>query len=782
MTELGQIAAPPTPEELLKVLASPLKKLVEEQVENDSSSEKIWQYNNARRNYLMFRGMQFLAPVMRDGYSDYAPVGSIYGAYGANAGNGDGEGGCYDYTRNIFRGKGIKFIAVVGQRAPNVTALADDPDDENSTRSCRSANECNAILNSWWGVDEKNIEVATYTWTTGPAYIYTPWNADGVMYGFRQEPKYRTEQQPMGDPAYHCMNCGADSPQPGPCPQCGVPLGPDSLVEPPKADVPVPDGVMQYPNGRVECYVVDSTMVTTPFYVKSDLKYCPRLKYEYEEDKSTLIHMFPELRGKGDDFGTGGGLADRGRQVRDAIVSPTGAPTRNSGKTRWLFTRIWLSPKEYATADDQTRKLLDENFATGIKITRVNGETVKLEEERLDEVWAAVQPSASATLNADPVGQDLVSAQLLTNHVLNIAAETIERGNPLTFVDPRVVNLTAWNRQKSRPNQVIPTLAAVGSTLGESFYQTQPSQFSNQMQPWIASVEQGATEDVGVTPEIFGGGNADTARQAEINKNAAMMQLGIPWAFIRKAWERAKRNGVLQLVKYGPATVREGKNVVELSELTGGAWHFEADEAIPTTWGQQRDFVMFMLQQGQEVQAAWGLSRPENIALNKSLVGMEGMYTPGLDDADKVQDTIQKLLQAQPIQKQNPDGSPDTQPSIPPDEFEDDANLVVQLIQSWAQSKPGRDAREQNEGGYSNVIAYGVAYKNLLNPPPPPPPPVVPKVSVSVSSKDLAPNQTQAILQDANLQVPPPQPPPGMPVPMPPGGSPAPPQQGLPVQ
>ena len=384
---------------------------------------------------------------------------------------------------------------------------------------------------------------------------------------------------------------------------------------------------------------------------------------------------------------------------------------------------------------------------------------MQIENERLDHVWAAIQPSASATLNADPVGQDLVSAQLLTNHTLNIAAETIERGNPLTFVDPRVVNLTAWNKQKSRPNQVIPTLAAVGATLADAFYQTQPSRFSEQMEPWMAALEAGAVQDVGTQPQIFGGGNASTAREAEINKNAAMMQLGIIWTFIRKGWERAKMNGVRQLIKYGPAEIREGRNRADLDELTAGAWHFEANEAIPTTWGQRRDFLMFMLGQPEQVQQSWGITRPENIASNKELMGMEGWYTPGLDDADKVHDTIQKLLLAAPIEQQQPDGSMQLMPSIPADTFEDNPETVVQLIQGWAQKASlSGGIRESNPDGYSNVIAYGMAYRKMTEPPAPGPTPITPKISVSVSSKDLAANQTQAILEGANLQVPPPQP------------------------
>jgi hypothetical protein len=774
MTNLGPAEKPPSPEQLLAALKKPLSDLIATEIDAEFEPEKVWQYNYARRNALFFRGLQFLAPDKVNGVNDYVPIGGMWGG-GANGQGGGAD--CYDYTRNIIRGFGNKFIAVIGQRSPNVTAVADDPQDEKSMKACRQANEANAILNAHWDVDERNIEIAFWVWTTGPAYIYTPWNADGEMYGYRQEPKYRTEQQPMGDPYFHCVQCGADSPQPGPCPQCGMELTEQDMVEPEVVDVPVEDGYTQYPNGRVECYVLDCTTVSTPFHAKRDLRYCPWLDYTYEENRAKLIKKWPELRNKPPDWSDGTTTSIQGKETRAALVSPTGVPQK-ARTTRWKYSRKWLQADQYALIkEDQFRKLLEENFPEGIKISRVNGEIMELEPERLDKVWSAVQPSPAPNLNADPVCTDLISAQQLENHVLNIGAETIERGNALTFADPRVINFQQWNAQSSKPNSVIPTLAAVGQTLADSFWQTQPSRFSDQMMPWISGVVDNAVEDVGTPPAIFGSSNAGTAREAEINKNAAMMQLGLVWTYFRKGWAQAKTNGIMQMAKYGTGTMREGQNMVDLAELTAGGWHLEAEEAIPSSWGQQRDFVQFMMTQPPEVQAGWGMQRPENIPLMKSLMGMVGLYTPGLDDRDSVIDLIQQLLQGEPVQKQNPDGSTTLEPSIPIDDFVHDANLVVQVIQGWAQKASLTGGiRETNPGGYSNVLSFGKAYRDLMNAPPPPPPapPIAPKLSVSISSKDLAMNQTQALLGDANLQVPPPEMPP---MSMMPQGPPVPPDQ-----
>jgi hypothetical protein len=766
MIALQETAAPPSDEELLAQLKAPLKKLVEEEINAEVDPEKLQIYWNCRRNWLLWRGIQYFAPVFNQqtGYTDFQAVNGL----------GDSGGNSYDYVQNIFRGFGRKFIAVLGQRSPNVKSVADDPDDEKSIRATRSADTCNGILNAWWNVDQRNSEITEKLWIFGPAYIYTPWNADGILYGWRTEPVMEPVPTPMGEAHYHCQQCGADSPAPTPqglCPQCGAPLNDASKVEPQSVDVPTPTRTEKYPNGRVECHIADSLRVTTPFYTRS-LETCPWLKYEYEENKSVLLAAYPVLRKKGVSDMDGDGDSANGstaRLSRDTTISPLGVSLRRA-PTRWTFTRIWLQPWMYESVgareeeDNEFRDLLRKNYPTGVRITKVQDEMVELKEEKLDELWSVVQPETGETINLDPIGQDMVPVQLLKNHTINIGAETIERGVPVTLADPRVIDFQQWNRKAALPAEVIPALPAVGDSLGDSMFSLPAAAFSQQMQPWIDGVVSENTAIVGIQPEIWGGGDpAPTAREAEIRKNAALAQLGTTWMFIRKGWEKAKLNGVRQLAKYGPGIVREGQLMVDLSELTEGGWHFEADEAIPATWGQMRDLVMFMMEKPPAVLEAWGFNRPENISRNKALLGMNGYYTPGEDDAQKVQDTIQKLLKekvtqpppAPPAPGAPPAPPPDPKPSIEPDAFEDNAQLVVQLIQGWCQSKAGRKEKEQNLPGYQNVVAYGKAYFALANPAPPPIPPAPPKLSVTAAIDKLPPNQADALLSDFKLQVPP---------------------------
>ncbi len=722
---------PPTPEELVQILSEPIRKVIETDIETPNDPEKLYQYYNAQRNYLMYRGHQWVAPMYNNGYVSIGPVSST-----SNGETGE-DGPAYDYIQNTFRGTGNKLIAAIGSRAPNVMVMPDDPDDEDNIRRAKNAQNCNEILDSWWEVDERSIEAALTIWTTGPAYIYTPYVADDVLYGSHAEPIIEIINHPQAGP------------------------------------VPTQTGTRQYPNGRVQCHILGCDKVSTPFGIKADLDFCPWLDYAEEQNKGILLKAYPELRAMNIQDGpvSGGGTSNvTGRQTRDAIISPYGGTRLQSGS--WTHRRIWFQPWMYELVDDdQTRGLLYQSFPRGLRIAMVQDKVVRLDHEKLSEVLSAIQPSPGAVLNSDPAGQDMVSEQILENHTVNICAETMERGLPLTFARPDVLDFQRLKEQRAKANQFIPTLPAIGERLEDSMWESPAAEFSQQIIPFMNGFRQNAQNNVGVTEALWGGAQASTAREAEIQKNAALQGIAPIWMYFRKGFERAKRNGILQMCSFMSGVIRQGSLQADLSEVSQGGWHCEADEAIPVTWGQQQDRLLFMMEKPPAVLQAWGYNAPENIQNVQRLLGMPDWYTPGMDDYDKARATIAQLLNGQPSQGQ--DGA--LQPSIPVDQFEDNHQLMVQVVQGWAQ-KNWR-LKDSNPGGYANVIAWGTAHQKIAMTPPPPPPLPEPKLTLTGDVTKMDPNTAAALLGDYNLQVPPPPPPmqlgPGqMPPPAPPQGVP----------
>lgn len=758
MVPIEETQAPPTAEQLLQMLKPSVKVLVTDDVSADGEPERAWVLRQMRKSSLYWRGLQYCAPYLFDtGFTEFSQIGTPI----AGTGGTDGSG-LYDYNQNIYRGYGRKFCAVLGQRSPNVKAVSDDPGDDATIKASRVADNAAAILRAKWNVDVRNMELSMYMWTDGTAFAYTPYVKNGTKYGYSTEPRMEVRDVATGPATFHCMQCGADTPEPQvnpaapACPQCGAPLGPESYREPETMQSPVVTGTVRYENGAVELELLNLMFVAVPFFART-LDDAPWLSYDYEVHKGKLLQMFPELRKEGtnlDNQGSDSTSTGTAQLTRETAASPLGIPTPHRSN-RWNYRRVWLRPEMYECCKDSgQRKMMLENFPDGMKVTLVQGQIVQLEPENLSDVWAYCKPETSEYIYADGIGFDMLPVQDLINDCnVNIPAETIERGLSVTLADPRVFDVDQWSQHQAKAAELIPAMAAVGESLGNSFFQVPPAKFSDQIMPWGAAMEAMGAKNVGTVPEIFGGGNADTARQAEINKNAAMMQLGTTWLYCRKFWEQVYKNGVGQLAKWGAGTIRHGSYVVDLSELTDAGYHFEADEAMPMSWAQERDFIMWLLEKPPQLLDAYGVTHPMNVERNKALLGMTDYYTPGLDEYDKTMETIQKLSTQAPIQKPGDDGSIQVLPSIEADEFEDDHASVVKMVQAWSNSLPGRRVRESNPDGYANVIAFGKAHAQLAQEPPPPPPP--PKVSFS-GKLALDANQSAQILNNEGINTPPP--------------------------
>lgn len=804
MTSLGPVPAPPSKEDLLAIFKEAIGKICREEIPQDVEPEKLWQYRMAAKNDLYWRALQYVSPnLFEGGLAAFSSVGAPI----ASTEPERSSTGLYDYVQNIFRGYGRKFIGAVGLRAPNVKAVPDDPDDDESQKRARTADTAAQILRAKWDIDARNLELAMHLYKSGTTFGYTPYISNAQRYGTTSQPRIESRTVPLGEATFQCSQCGAQTPEsqaaPGQCPNCGAPFSPQDRIEPQTTEVPEVVGSAAYANGCVEFHLCNIFTVSTPFFVHG-LEDTPWLTYEFDEYKGRLLRDYPTLRKLGnlDNFSEDSASAGVGSLVRDTAASPMGVPTPRR-ITRWRYTRHWLKPEMFESLDDnQTEaKLLpwcvDEQgqpsdklrdglkrfYPDGLKVTLVQGNLVELEAENLEDVWAYCKPETSEYLFADPLGQDMVQIQDLKNDMLNIAAETLERGLSITFVHPDTVDTEQWTQNQALPAEVIPAVPAVGSSLGDNFFQTEPAKFSEQMMPWMASVVEEAREVIGTTPSVYGGDDdqSQTAREAEIKKNAALQQLGVPWLMMRRFHAKLHTNGVKQLARWGAGQMRSVKDgakgyeslMLNIADLKEDGWHFEAEEAIPMSWGQMRDLLMFMMEKPPQVLQAFGYNHPMNIAKNQALLGMTGYYTPGLDERDKILEVIGKLKDAKVIQKPQPDGSIDFQPTIQPDAFEDDHQLTVDMVKAWCASPEGRRIRESNPDGYANVRAYGTASMKLLQPPPQPPPPPPPKMTVTASLDKLNPVVQQNILKDFNLA--PPAPPAG---PGPPGPGAPPPAPG----
>lgn len=805
-----------------------------------------------RRNELYYRGQQYnmLYP-QNNGLIDYQAIG-----IGQNLGitaNMPGSEELYDYVLNFFQGDVDTFIAVLGARSPNGQAQARDLSDDGNVRLKMKADRVNAFLESHWNVPILHQQLVRGTALYGTMFSYTRWVVNRKRYGTTQETSFDLVNVPTGPAFYQCPNCGTETlaeqaqtqaaqtpglpPDTVPCSKCGMPMGPENLVQPDSEPSLVPNQVTHYPNGSVECTIRNPAHVTTMINAR-DLDYASWLIDETEEDKGALVGAYPELRSKAysDSYVLDRGASTAmGRYTRDLLTSATSTTVQRT-KGRWLHTQIWIAPNcyEYLPNDRQgdLRDYLEKTYPDGLKAPMVNGELLvgsqpnqefpqgvptRIVNERLTSVWAACKPKPSEMIYADPYFECMIQATDNINDAVNMLYEQAERSNPFVIADPEVLDPDMLRNQNSIPGEFKFTKAGAVGALDKAFFRVPAAELNPVLIQFIDKQIGWCREITGITEAIFGGmsGKEKTAREAELNRNQALMKLNTPWTNYRQFWARTRENGIYQAAKYSGGTLlsSDPRGTVDVTQIDGiwelinGGWYMECEESMPETIGQRRDWLTNALTMPPEVQSKiLGIDDPNNVIHIQESAGMSDWNTPGYSTVIRLHDIIGRLSNAAPLPGQpGPPGPPDPitgapgppappgppQSSIPFDGKLFDPQLAIKVVQEWLRSDKGSSLEMSNNDGYNNVRAYLDAIHDAM---PPNAPPVKPAaLTITANIQDLAPEAQNAIFQKEGFDIPPgviialPKPPPAPKMPGAPGQGPgpenplaAPPPNGIP--
>jgi hypothetical protein len=771
-------SAPPqmTTQQLIQVLAKHINQVISAESGDQDDIDRVWLLRKVHKNFLYYRDLAYFAPALYQGLVDATGISGE--VMPDDAWNG---AGLYDWTQNLFRGYCRKLEAILGTRIPNAIAVPDDPSDEADVKAARAANSAAMYIREKCDLQVLVLWMVFSLYNFGTSFWTLEWVTDGDKYGWKTVEEPGPDETTTIGGGFDCPQCGAElgdlSTAPPPvCPECGAStegaaMRPGQQVTFPGAAVP-----QKVPKGSLEIDITDASEVAVPLDAdgRKGSDGCWWIKREREGPKSEFLHKWNGEDGKVDlrqlvknPQGYGAGFDDQsaalqyGESIRSAMASPIGV-VRPRRETRWTEVTLDWDPQQYEMIEDaNARKIFRENFPDGIRITTAKGLIVDLEARKIHEHWQECQPEPTKRIMADPLGDDWIVTQDICNNLLNQVSETIERSNEPGFADPSRVDLDAWQRRRNQPADLIPAVPPAGRSLADIIHRPPPVQFSEQIPPWREQVEQTSMQNSGLLPEIWGGETGDpTARQTELKTNAAIRQLSVIWLMIGKSLEGVyekgcailsdHEDGVLAFTKSKPNQFGKYEQIsVTVQDLKGGNFHFEADEAIPMTWGQQRDLAMWMMDKPPEILQAFGYSDPLNVVEMKSLLGIPGMRIPHVDARDKLMDVIGRLLDGQPQPgPANPDGTPgQPQASIQPD-WEDDFDFSAKLIKAYLQQN--FELAESNPQGYQNIVLYGQACEKRAQQPPPKPP-VKASVALSLKGSDVGDPAVQAALQGEGI-------------------------------
>lgn len=765
MEELGAAPPQPTEEQLVEQLGPTLLNVVKEEETDQLNTDRIYILQLIYKLYLYFHGLQAYAPAIVQGLADMGTVGGI--------GNGDEDGQDEaDYQQNIYRGFARKLIAVLANRMPNAQCVPDNADDAESILSAEAGQNAAQYIRQHCKLQERMYYLILWIFNAGTVFWHLDWVVDGKKYGHKQVSKISAGSGSLGNAAYVCPQCanavpaeeGQDAPEE--CPQCQAPMGPQTL-KPATTGIDVPQKTVEnVERGDLEITLHNYAEISTQLDVDS-IEDTDWLRRDREYSSAKLLAKYGrevifgkdgrDTKDNSDELNTASLYA---RQVRAALSSPIGL-IKSQSPNSWTESFIWWTTDMYERIEDKDkRELCQQQYPSGLKMTLVRGKLIKMTDESLTKKWDITKGEPSDRIMVDPLGLDWVEADDMYNSALNQCSAIIDRSSQPGFVDATRLNVDAIQQRTNYPAERIPMTRPPGGRLEDSVYDPPPLEFSPQIAPFIQGVVDMSKQNSGILDPMWGGGADDspTARQDEMKKNASLMQLGIIWSSIGRTLERVYMKGCEIIADHEEGVLRISKQdqfnkysalPVTIKYLRSGTYHFEADEAVPMSWGQQRDLLMWMLDKPPETLEKWGFNDPLNIPAYKRMLGMPGERIPLADELKAALQIVAKLLEGKPTPGQaNPDGSPGpSQPSIQP-QWEDNHQFCSDFAKAYMKSNA--EIAEEMLDGFENVRLWGQAQESMANVPPAP---LQTKTTLAVSLKgqDLGSPAVQAMLNKEGM-------------------------------
>lgn len=708
--------------------------MLRDRIEDQANFSRQQLLMDIQRNHLYWKGEHYPVPKLDNGR-----IRLSSGAVTSYLGGGDQQE-VQDYVLNFIYGEGLKLVGILG-RIPNCTAVADSKDNSATKRS-RSAD---SIIRALWPhlqLESLQTDLVWGHWISGTQYAYTPFIVDRDEYGVTKVPQFEQREEQVYPAHYECWNCKAVSWESevaaggGWCPACKSPLETEDLRPPGTEMMDVEVEPLEFDNGSVDLCLYSGLYVTHPHKVKN-LRATPWLILEYEEDSSVLLSTYPELVERiAEFFGATSGQSvtgihtDQGRHARATVNSYRNYSDAGWKNSEWLYTRVWITPKMYpAAVENLGREAMSKNAANlkeqyprGLKLTYINGKLLRMEHEKLTDVWAACKPTVSETLMAQALCAPYIKLNDIINDTYCIAVQLAQKGLPLNLFDPEVLHPDFFKRTKAGVMDWIPAMAGTGGRLKDAVAHTEAAKLDPAVMAVASTARASGQEIVGITGALTGMDTRDkTLGEAEMNRNQALLPHNTQWTYIRQFWSDVLMNCIGQLSRYSagklffrahsqmPAATLEVPNA---EDLLNGGYHVECDQAIPMTWGQRRAQVFQVIERGAEVMQMLGYNLPSNLKSIYEVLGNEDFEVPGMALHAKVLDDIELLLSQEPIV--GPMG--EDLPSIPPDGFEMDHMGWVESFKIWFLEEGHKLKDSLNPSpGYRNVLARAMAELNIVN-------------------------------------------------------------------
>ena len=501
------------------------------------------------------------------------------------------------------------------------------------------------------------------------------------------------------------------------CPNCQQPIIP--LTEQFNELGPNFIGSVDEPKGRVCIESYGGLNIKIPLYARKQEEVL-YLFYCHETHFANAIQQFPKLHDK---------LRNQTSSGYDSYEQWARLSTEYKGEYPVNCVTIkhaWFKTSAYNVLEETRAKHWKKKYPNGVRASFVNDLFACAKAESLDDYWTLEYNPLSDYLSNDPLGMLLTSVQEITNDLISLTKQTIEHGVGLTFVDPQVVDLNAYQQTEVVPGALIPTKPISGNKkIQDGFFEIKTATLSGEVMPFGEQIQSLGQLASGAIPSLFGGQieGSDTASQYSMSTNAAKSRLGNTWKTKCIWWKNLFGKAIpmyIGLVQDDERDVQKREDgsfinvVIKKSELSGkiGRVELEANENLPMSWAQKKDVIMQLLLSPNPgiIQM---LMQPENLPVLREAIGLDNFFIPGADDVDKQWAEIQQLINTQPIETGDP--LIPFAPSIEIDILMDTHPIQFEICRKWAVSEIGQFYKYNHPDEYQNVLLHAKQHLDAMN-------------------------------------------------------------------
>lgn len=606
------------------------------------------------------------------------------------------------YTANIYRPNGESIIAAMSASLPQVTFYPDDADNPDDVTTATAYQKIAQLIQKHNEAQLLVIKMLFILYNQSFVAVYN-YNKKSNKFGTYQNPVYEDSEQIVETPV--CPMCGAkveDTSPPIVCNTCGSPVEAPELV-PETQTVTQIVGLTDEPKSReiLEAY--------GPLHVKiapnvQRLEDTPYLILDVEHHHSKGKAEFPEFKEKLGDTGNQS-ETDYERDYRSQLYK---------GEYDHLHTwkYVWLRPSAYEVlaSDDKLYQHLVQTYPGGVKAIFINGTLVSIENEKLDDHWTLSQSPLSTFINAESLGEGGISIQDAANELVNLSMDTIKHGIPQTFADGQIVDFEKYAVSQIKPGNIYPTKALPsGQPIANFIHTTRTATLSQEVDNVWDKLQQLGQLTTGAFPSIYGGvvQGSRTASEYAQSRAQALQRLNNTWTMLKSLWANVMSKACVSYAKnlaYDEKDVqKQGNGFINVwirkAELNGkiGKVEPEVDEQLPTSWAQQREVLMRLIEMNSDLINPV-LADAENAYVIKNALGFREIKIPGYDDRQKQLEEIQQLIQAAPISELDP--------SVPIDKMLDNHEIEAEVCRSFLIGEVGRDLRNTNPMAFQNVYLH----------------------------------------------------------------------------